>query len=286
MKFAILIAVLIELASSSDLSPKIVGGRDALQEESAFVVSIRRTEFELLFAIVSHVCGGSIIGVNTVLTAHHCLFDPFGNYLHEPASYLVVAGSPKLSYGQYFVANGIYGHPRFDIDTLANDIAVLSVEPSFVFNPSSIQPISMTEFDIEDGTDCIVLGWGFLEYNAGALPENIQIVDVKIYNFESCNSTYNGTIPENFICAYELGKDSCNGDSGGPLVCNNELVGIVSSGYKCAEPGFPGVYTKVADFKYFIDNYEAFEISSAMSLHIGLNLITAVLAVTIAHLRV
>lgn len=284
MKFAILIAVLIKLSSSLDLSPKIVGGRDALQEESSFVVSIRRTEFELLFAIVSHVCGGSIIGESTVLTAHHCLFDPFGNYLHEPASYLVVAGSLKLEDGRYYVTTGIYGHPKFNMSTLENDIAVLKVEGNFDFINLNIGPIVMAEFEVEDGTSCSVLGWGFMEYNSGSVSENLQITDLKIFDFNACNSTYNGTIPENFICAYEAGQDSCNGDSGGPLVCNNELVGIVSSGYKCAEPGYPGIYTKVADFKYFIDNYEEFEISSARSLQIASITITVGFAVVIANL--
>ena len=43
-------------------------------------------------------------------------------------------------------------------------------------------------------------------------------------------------------------------DSGGPMVCYDDedhqwlLSGIVSTGYGCARPGFPGIYTRVSRF--------------------------------------
>jgi len=49
------------------------------------------------------------------------------------------------------------------------------------------------------------------------------------------------------------------GDSGGPLMSPDPrsqksyyIIGIVSYGFKCAEPGFPGVYSKVTTFLDFI----------------------------------
>jgi len=53
------------------------------------------------------------------------------------------------------------------------------------------------------------------------------------------------------VCAGvpEGGKDSCQGDNGGPLVLKNSgrQVGIVSWGNGCAEKGYPGVYSNLAE---------------------------------------
>lgn len=47
------------------------------------------------------------------------------------------------------------------------------------------------------------------------------------------------------------------GDSGGPLLVQNgedrwTLEGVVSFGFKCAQKGIPGVYTRVSKFRDWI----------------------------------
>lgn len=293
MKFIILLLILLKISFAvfSNLTPKIVGGRDAEENEFPYIVSIRRAELELILGQPYHICGGSILSSNKVLTVSHCLFDPFGNHLTQPGSYFVVAGFIRMWTDQdvaktYFVT-GIFSHPKFDKDTLNNDIAILKVAPDFIFDMPNIQPINIDmSREVAEGTICSVHGWGALLWDFPFYPDTLQTVDLRISNNDLCNKTYDGEITENQICAYEVNKDSCSGDSGGRLVCNGLVVGIVSFGYGCAEPEVPGVSTKISFYQDFVNNFDIFPSLSKASKFITCNVTTNLLIFSLMAFRV
>lgn len=79
-------------------------------------------------------------------------------------------------------------------------------------------------------------------------PEHLHHVEVKYVDPCNCTEAYPDLINESMMCASDVGKDACQGDSGGPLFDeeNNILVGVVSWGLGCAEPFYPGVYSRIA----------------------------------------
>uniref|UniRef100_A0A3P9MLV6 Peptidase S1 domain-containing protein n=1 Tax=Oryzias latipes TaxID=8090 RepID=A0A3P9MLV6_ORYLA len=110
----------------------------------------------------------------------------------------------------------------------------------------------------------------------------LQEVSVPIVSNAQCSATYAEimAITSNMMCAglTEGGKDSCQvsleqeqrgggcrwsegctlGDSGGPLVSKDQSrwiqAGVVSFGEGCAQPNFPGVYTRVSEYQTWISS--------------------------------
>ncbi|KAB0794376.1 hypothetical protein PPYR_11215 [Photinus pyralis] len=209
------------------LDGRIVGGVDTTIEDYPHQIS--------LMYFTSHICGGSIIARNLILTAAHCTYGQSARVLK------VRYGSSVMDQGGKVVAVvQINDHPKYNPSNIDYDVSVLKLAEDVVLS-SNAQIIEMVSSNTQEGgRNAFVSGWGAL-YSGGPSPNQLQVVEVAEEDRAACNRAYGGKITDRMICFKNPGKDSCQGDSGGPLVSGGVQIGVVSWGYGCAHVIYPGV---------------------------------------------
>jgi len=239
------------------LEPKVVGGAPAA--EGAYPWQVSLSVSWIADPARAHFCGGSVLNERWILTAAHCLANL------RPQDALVVSGTNHLdSQAARTNITRIFIHKDYVAATHENDVGLVELFEPLTLG-GKIKAIDLVEASGEDqvlGEDkmLMVTGWGATS-QGGKSVLTLQEVEVPFVTRAICNDplSYDGKITENMICAGRAagGKDSCQGDSGGPLVAGPTaekplLVGVVSWGKGCAQPGKYGVYARVATYKPWI----------------------------------
>jgi len=226
------------------MSTRIVGGNEGNIEDIPYIIALHEIGWGQL-------CGGVIITATRTLTAAHCTYW-FPEYPLE-----VQAGSNSLNEGgQRSLVTSALNHPQYDEDTLDADISILYLAEALNLALPSIAAIAMPPqgAGVAVGTSARVSGWGAL-YEGHWGVDYLRYVHVPVISNAECDQLYGGGITGGMICAGFPGGgyDACQGDSGGPLTAANQVIGIVSWGYGCARPNLPGVYTRVAYYRNWVD---------------------------------
>uniref|UniRef100_A0A670YPD0 Peptidase S1 domain-containing protein n=1 Tax=Pseudonaja textilis TaxID=8673 RepID=A0A670YPD0_PSETE len=204
---------------------RIINGMDANRGSWPWQVSLQtNSRF--------HICGGSLINENWVVTAAHCNWRSIIKVITRP---------------------------DWDSYNLNNDVALLKLSSPVQLNAyiSPVRLASPTEV-LPQGSKCVTTGWGRNNLNCKWAEKIIlQQVVLPLVPVDVCQQKLPKPITSSMLCAGGAGATSCHGDSGGPLVCQKgsswTLVGIVSWGSPNCNVWTPAVYARVSKFRNWID---------------------------------
>ncbi|XP_060039919.1 transmembrane protease serine 2, partial [Erinaceus europaeus] len=230
---------------------RIVGGRPVSPGDWPWQVSLQVQH--------THVCGGSLITPQWILTAAHCVEQPLDN----PRYWTAFAGllsQSAMHFGLGHRVERVIVHPSYDSTTKNYDVALFKLQSPLAVN-NFVRPVCLPNpgLRLEPTQPCWISGWG-ATYEKGKTSDMLNAAQVRLIEPRKCNSryVYNDLVTPAMICAGELqgGVDSCQGDSGGPLVTQKNslwwLIGDTSWGSGCAKANRPGVYGNVTVFADWI----------------------------------
>ncbi|XP_077967597.1 chymotrypsinogen A-like [Styela clava] len=235
-----LLIVLLAAAVSARPHDRIVGGTNAPSGAYPWQVSLRRPIGG------SHFCGGSLISMDWVMTAAHCVLNGVN----------VAIGSTTISNPLEIISGTFTANPNYNSNTISNDFAVIKL--AFSATPgATVAAIAMASSGQTFTGTAVTSGWGYINggSNPNTIPNNLQHTELPLVDSATCNSMWTvlpnqQRIDDSMQCAGGDGATSCMGDSGGPLVQQVNgvwtLVGAVSWGSSSCSTTQPAVYARIA----------------------------------------
>jgi trypsin len=248
--------LMVGASPSQAVAPRIVGGSP---------IDITAAPWQVLLRINNATqCGGAIIADTWILTAAHCMS---GVGPAQVEAFVGVTDQNRLTREQQVQVSQVIVNPGWNSSTYASDLALIGLASPLVTS-ASVQPVALPLVQDANiwpaaGESAIISGWGSTTIN-GTSSALLRAATVQILTSPTdakCGEYGSSFESDTHVCAGmpQGAVDACQGDSGGPLTVayngTSVLTGIVSSGSGCADPKYPGLYTRVTSFLPWLRQY-------------------------------
>lgn len=166
---------------------KLLKGMKSMSNEWPWLASLYHIESQTFF------CGGTIISMNHVMTAAHCVQSKGDTYCRKANEILAYFGKYNFTYthergSEILYPNEILIHPQWDVDCLRYDadIAILYSDEPIRFK-SRVSPIRLWNANLEENEVGTVVGWDMSE---GMSADGYEEAQVKVIPTLQCYEDY------------------------------------------------------------------------------------------------
>ncbi|MEV6769459.1 serine protease [Nocardia sp. NPDC051030] len=217
----------------------VVGGTEVQAANYPWLAAVGSPLF--LTRASGQFCGGALIAPDQVLTAAHCV--SLAGLVPQALTVTFDRSDLSVKDGTKVGVTAVRLHPDFreetvdGVDVYHNDVAVLTL--------AQAQSRPTVQIAAAHGGSATILGWGGTS-DGDTSNTRLHTATVPLVSDDDCARAYPAAFnATEMVCAGSTTADTGEYDSGGPLLVDGKLAGLTSWGRGVAQPGYPGVYTRL-----------------------------------------